>query len=116
MYGHLNFSFTNSFIKSYKYKDTNGVLRFASGQIVDGWENILVKYHFQVALFLQFYPGIHSLKAIELNAPWICHGMAIFVWQPSTLAYLFQLTFPSVMQAGSTRDTLQVVQSMHTGW
>ena len=58
----LSWTFTNSSIKNYKYKDTNSVLGFPSGHITDGWENILVKYCFQLALFLQFYPGIHSLK------------------------------------------------------
>lgn len=59
-YAELDFTFTNSSTKSYKYRDSNGVLGLPSGQTVDGWENILVKFH--AALFLQLYPGIHSLK------------------------------------------------------
>lgn len=49
-YAELDFTFTNSSMKSYKYRHTNGVLGFRWGQTVDGWENILVKFH--VALFI----------------------------------------------------------------
>jgi len=74
----LDSSFTDSSIKSYKHKDTNGVLGFPSGQIIDGCKNILVKYRFQLALFLLFYPVIHSLKVTSgdtcaLNQPWYGH-------------------------------------------